>query len=383
MAQTSVVLALGTTQTLAWASSYYLVAIVADPIARELGLPGTAVFAAFSAALLLSAALGPLVGKAIDIRGGRGVLCISNLVFAAGLAALGLAQGPLLLTLAWLVLGAGMAFGLYDSAFATLAGLYGRDARGAITGITLIAGFASTVGWPVTTLLADTLGWRGACFVWAVLHLGLGLPLNALLVPRAPPPPAAAAPGAAASPGDDVPHRTMALLAFVFAATWVVSTGMAAHLPRVLQEAGATPTAAVLAAAMIGPAQVLARVAEFGLLRRFHPLGSARLAASLHPVGAVLLILFGGPAAIVFTALHGMGNGLLTIAKGTLPLALFGPAGYGLRSGLISAPGRIAQAGAPLLFGLVLERTGTGVLVLSAGLSALSFAALLLIAARR
>jgi len=374
-----VVLALGTTQTLAWASSYYLPAILADPIARELGISGTAVFAAFSAALLLLAALGPAAGRAIDRRGGRGVLCLSNLVFAAGLALLAAAHGPVLLTLAWLVLGAGMALGLYDSAFATLAGLYGGDARGAITGITLIAGFASTVGWPLSTLLNDAVGWRGACVAWAGLHLLLGLPLNRFLVPPAPPPPSTSANAPQAGEAHAAPRGAMALLAFVFAATWVVSTGMAAHLPRLLQAAGASPAGAVAAAALVGPAQVAARLVEFGLMRRSHPLVSARVATVLHPLGAAVLALFGGPAAAVFTVLHGAGNGLLTIAKGTLPLALLGPAGYGLRTGLLSVPARVAQAGAPLAFGLLLDRVGLGVLALSAGLGLASAVALLIV----
>lgn len=374
--RTTVVAALGAAQTLAWASSYYLPAVLADPIARGLGLPGTAVFAAFSAALLLSAVLGPAVGRAIDRRGGRGVLCLSNLVFAAGLGLLAAADGPALLGAAWLVLGVGMALGLYDSAFATLAGLYGRDARGAITGITLVAGFASTVGWPLTAWLETEFGWRGACLAWAGLHLLFGLPLNRFLVPPAPPPPPADA--AASAMGADTPPRgAMALLAFVFAATWVVSTGMAAHLPRLLEAAGATPAGAIAAAALVGPAQVAARLVEFGLLRRLHPLASARLATALHPVGAAALIALGGPAAAAFAVLHGAGNGMLTIAKGTLPLTLFGPAGYGLRTGLLSAPARIAQAGAPLLFGLLLDRAGTGVLAVSAGLGLASAAALL------
>ncbi len=380
--QSVVVLALGTTQTLAWASSYYLPAILADPIGRELGIPGTAVFAAFSAALLLSAALGPAAGRAIDRRGGRGVLCLSNLVFAVGLALLAAAHGPVLLTVAWLVLGVGMALGLYDSAFATLAGLYGRDARGAITGITLIAGFASTVGWPLTAFLDGAVGWRGACLAWAGLHLLVGLPLNRFLIPPvAPPPPEDAA---AATMGEDAaPRGAMALLAFVFAATWVVSTGMAAHLPRLLQAAGASASGAIAAAALVGPAQVAARLIEFGLMRRAHPLASARIATVLHPVGAVALVLFGGPAATVFTVLHGAGNGLLTIAKGTLPLALFGPAGYGLRTGVLSVPARVAQAGAPLLFGLLLDKVGLGVLLVSSGLGLASTAALLALQAPR
>ncbi len=306
-----VVLALGATQTLAWASSYYLVAILADPVSREMGISATAVFAAFSAALLLSAALGPAVGRAIDRRGGRGALCLSNLVFAAGLALLAAAHGPVLLTVAWLVLGAGMALGLYDSAFATLAGLYGHDARGAITGITLIAGFASTVGWPLTAFPDGAVGWRGACLAWAGLHLLAGLPLNRFLVPPAPPPPPKDA-AASAVNEEEAPRGAMALLAFVFAATWVVSTGMAAHLPRLLQAAGASASGAIAAAALVGPAQVAARLVEFGLMRRAHPLASARIATVLHPVGAVALVLFGGPAAAVFTVLHGAGNGLLT-----------------------------------------------------------------------
>jgi predicted MFS family arabinose efflux permease len=379
--RTGVVVALGSTQTLAWASSYYLPAILADPIARDLGISGTTVFAAFSAALLLSAALAPAAGRAIDRSGGRGVLCLSNPVFAAGLALMATATGPAVLTAAWLVMGAGMALGLYDSAFATLAGLYGRDARGAITGITLIAGFASTVGWPLSLLLDDAFGWHGTCLVWAGLHLGLGLPVNRFLVPAA----AAPAPAQTAAPieEDEAPRGAMVLLAFVFAATWVVSTGMAAHLPRLLEAAGASATAAVAAASLVGPAQVAARLLEFGLMRRLHPLASTRLATALHPAGALALVLFGGPAAAVFTVLHGAGNGLLTIAKGTLPLALFGPAGYGLRNGLLSVPARVAQAGAPLAFGLLLDRTGLGVLAVSSGLCLASTVALLALRARR
>jgi MFS family permease len=186
--QTRVVGALGISQTLAWASSYYLPAIIADPIAADLHLPRSWVFAAFSGALLLSAVFGPAVGRAIDMRGGRGVLVLSNFIFATGLTLLAAANGTIGLALAWAVLGLAMALGLYDSAFATLTGLYGREARGAITGVTLMAGFASTVGWPITTLLTDALGWREACLVWAALHMTLGLPLNRFLVPRAPPP---------------------------------------------------------------------------------------------------------------------------------------------------------------------------------------------------
>ena len=162
---------LGTTQTLSWASSYYLPAILAAPIAAEFGISRAMVFGVFSGALLLTAVLGPAAGRQIDQRGGRDVLAVSNLVFAAGLVLMGLAPGPLVLCLAWAVLGGAMAMGLYDAAFATLAGLYGKEARNSITGITLIAGFASTVGWPSTALMEAEWGWcrmaaSPACLCW-------------------------------------------------------------------------------------------------------------------------------------------------------------------------------------------------------------------------
>lgn len=380
----AVVLALGTTQTLAWASSYYLPAILAAPIARELGLSGGLVFAAFSVALLVSGLLGPAVGRRIDRLGGRDVLIISNLVIAAGLGLLGLTQGPLLLFAAWLVIGVGMAMGLYEAGFATLAGLYGQQARGPITGITLIAGFASTVGWPLTALLEHQLGWRGACFAWALVHLMLCLPINRWLVPR----PRRAMPELSTSASDPASKRSamprqpgevriMATLAFIFAVGWFVSTALAAHLPALLATTGVTPATALAAGTLLGPAQVAARLAEFMLLRRWHPLLSASLATLLHPLGAAALLLIGAPAAFFFTILHGAGNGILTIAKGTLPLVIFGPEGYGHRQGLIAAPSRIAQAAAPLLMALAIAELGAGTLYLTSGLVLAAFLALL------
>lgn len=169
------------------------------------------------------------------------------------------------------------------------------------------------------------------------------------------------------------------LLAFVFAATWFNSTAMAAHLPGLLQAAGASTAVAIAAGAMIGPAQVAARVLEFGLLRRVHPLISTRIAATAHPVAAVVLVGFGAPAAYAFTLLHGAGNGILTIAKGTLPLALFGPAGYGRRIGWLNAPARILQAAAPLIFGAALTAWGLHAIWLTAAVGLLATIALLVL----
>lgn len=375
------VAALGTAQTLAWASTYYLPAMLAAPMARDLGTSVPTVFAAFSAALIVSALLGPHAGQAIDRFGGRPVLMATSVLFAAGLAALGLAQGPLGLFAAWLLLGIGMSSGLYEAAFATLVRLYGHDSRNAITGITLIAGFASTVGWPLSALLEAQFGWRGACFGWAALHLLVGLPLNHALprVAAAVVAPAHAPTAAVDDGGHPALGRTTLLLSFVFAATWFTSTAMAAHLPRLLQSGGMTLAGAVTIAALVGPAQVGGRLLEFGLLRHVHPLLSARLAALMHPLGAAVWGLLGPPAAAAFALMHGMGNGILTIAKGTLPLVLFGPQGYGHRQGVLMVPARVAQALSPWLFGLCIDRWGTAALALTAALGLAALAALMMV----
>ena len=388
---------LGIAQTLAWASSYYLPAILAVPMARDLGVSTPTVFAAFSAALVVSALLGPAAGKAIDRHGGRPVLAANSLIFAAGLAMLALAQGPVGLFAGWVIMGVAMAAGLYEAAFAALVHLYGKDARGAITGITLFAGFASTVGWPLSTWLELEWGWRTTCLVWAALHLGVGLPLNW----RLPAPPTAGLPSevhpSAGQPEVSTPHaastpsastasspsstatRTAFLLALVFAVTWFISTAMAAHLPRLLQAHGVPLATALVFAGLVGPAQVAGRLLEYGLLRNIHPLVSARVAGCLHTLGAMVFLFFGIPAGAVFTVLHGAGNGVLTIAKGTLPLALFGVRDYGARQGLLMVPARFAQATAPWLFGLAIDRFGSGALWFSAALGLVAFAALLML----
>jgi len=369
--QLPIILALGTTQTLAWASSYYLPAILADPIAHDLGVSSNWIFAAFSVAPVSLKKIGPRDGRQIDLFGGRPVLTTSNLMLAAGLALLGVSTSIPVLVLAWLLLGIGMGCGLYDAAFGALGRIYGNAARRPITGITLMAGFASTVGWPLTAWGLESIGWRNTCFAWALAHILIGLPLNFFMLP--------VVTGAKAAVATAIkPHipidRTMVLLAFTFAAAWSVTGAMAAHMPRILEAAGATTVQAVAAGALFGPAQVVARVIEASFLSRYHPLLSTRLACLTHPIGAAILAVAGGGASGAFAIFFGLGNGILTIARGTLPLAIFGPRDYGYRLGLIGAPARLAQAAAPLVFGLLIDVMGSRILIVS---SALCLSALL------
>jgi len=378
----AVVIPLGITQTIAWASSYYLPAILAQPIARDLEVSPSVIYGALTFALVIAGLLGPRVGHAIDRLGGRELLCVSNLVFVAGLVILGFAHGIVALAAAWLLLGIGMGLGLYEAAFATLTRFYGTEARSAITGITLIAGFASTVGWPVSTLIDTHYGWRAACLFWAAVHMVLALPLNFWL-PRL----SAAHTTAVAT---DLPGiadkaaetRAMILIAYVFAATGFVSVGLSAMLPTLMQQLGATPAVALVSATLVGPAQVLARIIEASLLKRLHPLTSTRLATVMHPIGAALIALGGPIIAPVFTILYGAGNGILTIARGTLPLAVFGPVGFGHRVGLLAMPARVSGAVAPLVLGLLLQSFGANVLWISAALSMSACGALFLMRAR-
>lgn len=379
-----VIARLGIAQTLAWGSTYYLPAMLATPMARDLGVSTPTIFATFSGALIVSALLGPSAGRMIDRTGGRSVLAATSLIFAVGLAGLGISQGVVGLFAAWAILGIGMGAGLYEAAFATLVALYGNRSRGAITGITLIAGFASTVGWPLSTYMESHIGWRGACLAWAALHLTLGLALN-LSMPRgavsAAPAPNRWSSTAQQATTDELPSQRFAsfALATVFAATWFISTAMAAHLPRLLQAGGATLATAVTVGALIGPAQVGARILEMvccaRCIRCCRPAWPRRFIRPGHsPSGSL------EPRQRPCSAqLHGAGNGILTIAKGTLPLAIFGPSGYGHRQGVLMVPARVAQALAPWLFGMCLDAFGAKSLWLSSGLGVAAIAMLMAI----
>ena len=370
---------LGTAVTIAYASTYYLLAILAKDMAHSLGLAASTVFLAFSVALLVSAALGPIAGRLVDHYGGRTVLASTSFIFAAGLSALSGAQGPVSLFAAWMLIGVAMSAGFYEAAFSTLVRLYGSSARSSITGITLIAGFASTIGWPLTSWLNIEFGWRGACLAWAAIHLLIAWPLNLLLpsigIARAASPdaPAASQVTMLAAPS------TSWLLAFVFGVTWFISTAMAAHLPQLLQVNGVGLASAIAFASLVGPAQVAGRLLEYGLLRNVSPLVSARIASTAHAAGALIFLAMGVPAGVVFTVLHGAGNGVMTIANGTLPLLFFGPSGYGARQGKLMMPARFAQALAPFIFGLAIERFGASALWFSIGLGLAAFLALLVL----
>jgi hypothetical protein len=337
---------LGINQTLSWGMTFYLPAIVAGPVATTLGQPGFPILGAFSWSLLVAGACAPRVGKWIDRHGGRGALLVSIAVIAAGQAVLAMTPNLAIWYLGWTIIGVGMSMGLYDAAFATAGGLLGKEAGACITGITLVAGFASTVFWTLGAGLIGVLGWRGLLLAYAGLMLVVNLPMVWLLVPPAPPRPQrdTAAAGMRRSPAE---RRAAVLLGAFFALRWFITSAIAVHVLSLLQGVQLSEAQAVGVAAMIGPGQVAGRILEYAIGPRIDLLMKARVGALLFPLGAALLLLGGPYAAMGFAVLYGMSNGIMTINRGTLPLALFGPEGYARMLGWLAVPVLLAQATAP------------------------------------
>jgi predicted MFS family arabinose efflux permease len=353
-----VISALGVVEILAWGSSFYLPAVLAGPIATDTGWPLAWVVGGLSIGLLVAAIASPRVGIAIHRHGGRPVLAFAALLLAAGLVVIGLAPNLPAFLGGWLVIGLGMGCGLYDPAFATLGRLYGADARPAITTLTLWGGFASTVCWPLSAFLVEQVGWRSACLAYAALHLVVTLPLVLSLIPRAP----ALVAGGDEGRREDVPlthreRRAFLLMAGVLVLGGAVMTLVSVHLITLLQARGVPLAAAVSYGALIGPAQVGARVVEMVNKGRHHPLWT--LTAAMALVAAGLAVLAAGvPAVGIALVLYGAGNGIYSIARGTVPLALFGPARYPVLVGRLARPGLIAQALAPSLGAIAMSYGG-------------------------
>jgi predicted MFS family arabinose efflux permease len=370
--EAAIVAGFGLTQVAAFASAFYLMGVLGDAIGRDLQLSSTFVFGTVSLSLLVPAFIAPVVARRIDRRGGKGVLLASHAVFAWGLMMLGLSQDGMGLAAGMLVIGLGMALGLSPTPFAILVQLYGEAARRPITGVALIGGLGSTLGWPVTGWLAETLGWRGACFAWAGVQALACLPLTAWLCPHTHGG-VAHTPTSTAKP-DIRWDRPMLQLAVLFACAWFISTCMSAHLPRLLVAFGLTLPQAAAAAGLVGVAAVSVRFLEYTVLRKLPAVTTTRVATLMHPLGAAVLLSLGGAGGAAMAIGQGAGNGMLTVAKGVLPLSLYGPKDYAYRSAILGRPAIFAQAAGPTVFALVLERSASAAILGTSALCLVMFA---------
>ena len=357
-----VISAIGVVQILAWGSSYYLLAVLAAPIMQETGWSRTGVIGGVSVGLMAAGLAAIRVGRLIDQFGGRMVMVSGMALLAVGLLVLALAPNLVVYLAGWIVLGAGMGASLYDASFSTLGRLYGTDARRAISALTLWGGFASTVCWPLSAWLVDAVGWRGACGAYAMVHLFITLPICLFLIPKEGMSGAAAArserPQQDHGRPDTPPSEIFWLLAIILTTAGMIAAIWSVHLVTILQSRGLSLGAAVALGALVGPAQVGARLIEMAAGGRHHPIWTMIVAAVL--IAAGLAALWSG-AILTASALmaFGAGNGLWSIARGTLPLTVFGPKSYVVLMGKLATPSLIAQALAPAVGALVLQTYGS------------------------
>lgn len=359
--------ALGITQILLWGGSFFLMAVLADPIVQSTGWPQGAVVGALSLAILVSGLVSPWVGRRIRRHGGRPVLMAGAGVIALGLVLLALSPNLPAYLLAWVVIGLGMGGALYDPLFAAIGQAYGPSARGAMTQIAIASGFAITLCWPASSFLAGAVGWRGTCLVYAGLAAFVVAPLFAFALPRqtatpAPVPAPAAGASPLVSPTGRGPLPAERILAVTFTSAAVIMTAISVQLLLILQAKGVAPGTAVALSALIGPSQVGARILELVFGRRAHPAWA--LLVSSGSVGLGLAILVAAPSlAWAGIVLYGIGNGMRTVVRGTLPLTLYGQGDYAAVMGRLARMPLLGQAAAPLACGTLAGWFGLDVLL--------------------
>ena len=357
----AVVASLGVVQILAWGTSFYIPAVFAAPIVADTGWPLSWVVGGVSIGLLVAGLISPRVGRVIDRHGGQPVVIASSLLYAAGLIGIGASPSLPFYLAAWAVLGMGMGTGLYDAVFAALGRLYGSAARGPITNLTLFGGFASTLCWPLSAFMIETIGWRSACFVYAAIHVFVALPMQAFALRTGSQMPAEAkahdTPQAAGATPLQRELPVFLLLALVLTVTAGIGSIVVVHLLIFLQARGVEFAVAVTLGTLFGPAQVGARIIERIFGAHYHPIWTLVAACVLMAVGLVLLFA-GFPILILVIVLYGAGYGIFWIARGTLPLALFGPARYPLLMGKLAFPALIVQALAPAAGAALIEAHG-------------------------
>lgn len=368
------IVALGITQIVGYGTHYYAFGVVVAALSADLGIGQPAAFAAFSAALLAGGLAAPHVGRMVDRFGARRVMAAGSVCMAAALALLSQVGSLPALVAALMLVEVVSAAILYDAAFAALAqGVGAARARRAITLMTLMGGFASTVFWPITNALSGAVGWRETYLIFAALHLCVCLPLF-LTLPRPAPDGSGAAPVAPAfAPLPPERHgRAMVWLAIGFSLSGVVLAAVGSQWVPMLMALGLTREAAVAAGVVMGPAQVAARLVDLLFGARRHPLGAALVAAALLALafGLLLVLPLGPVVAGVFAFCFGTASGLTSIVRGTVPLVLFGARGFGARLGTLARLRLVSGAAAPLMLSLSLAWLDAGMSVaLAAGLS--------------
>jgi len=343
--------ALGVTEIVSWGSLYYAFSVLLLPMEQDLGWDRSTLVGAFSLGMLCAGLSSWPAGALIDRYGGRTLMAVGSLAAAGLLALLARTHSVLPFYLIWMGLGFAMAAVLYEPAFAVIYRSFREGGKKAVTALTLAAGFASTLFWPLTQALVEPLGWRATVLVLALLNLCICLPLHAFVLPSG------RGPAWSAAPQDKDRSRrqflqtnTFWLLAIAFTANMLAFSALSVHLIPLLRERGLSGAVTVTLAALVGPMQVAGRVVEYALGRRVSVLDSGLVALALLPMG-MLLLLFGGSNLTLLAVallLYGASNGVMTIVRAAVPAELFDREQYGSINGALSAPVIMSRAAAPL-----------------------------------
>jgi MFS family permease len=360
-----VILALGATQTIGYGTLYYSYGVLAAPVSAAFGVSVETFFAIFTAGLLLGGLVAPLTGRLIDRHGARMVMVAGSVIAAAGLALAALAPNIVVFTIGVLVMEIAACMALYEAAFAGLAQIYRHEARARIAAITLIAGFASTIFWPLTQALQAELGWRATFGLFAAANLLVCVPLHwralRAATPIGPRDPAAEA-GAPDPPTLQGRERRRAIILYVVAVcvSGLVYASIPVHLVSIIAAEGFSAGNAALLSMVMGPAQIVARIIDIAFGHRFDALATGRVALAALVVAPLVLLATSASAAsaVVFALTYGVSQGLITIARGAAPLLLFGVRGYATLVGRITGIRFFVNAGAPFAFALAVSRLG-------------------------
>jgi hypothetical protein len=359
------VCALGITQITAWGTSYYCLGVLANPIARDTGWSLSLIYFGFTVSLLVMGAVSAWAGRLIDRVGAQKVMSAGTVLVSIGLLLLSQAGSEAAYLAVWAFLGLGMRLCLYDAAFAALVQVVPSRGRLAISYLTLFGAFASTVFWVVGHYLNEALGWRATLGWFAAINLVVCLPLNWLGLARREAAAHKEAPAAqAGAAGAPLAGRAraigIALFALVMSLNGFVFGVVTVQLVPLLEAAGLATAAAVWVASMKGFAQFGGRVVEIVFGKRLRAITVARIAIGVLPASFVVLLASGGSlqAVLAFTLLMGASQGVITIVRGAVPLALFGATGYGAVLGLLATPILIVNAVSPTVFALIVDGWG-------------------------
>ena len=343
-------------QLVTWGSVFYTFALLMEPVERELGLTRAQSSLAFSLALLAEGALAYPVGRWIDAGHERAVMTGGSLLVGVSLVAHSFITSQAAFYAVWIALGAGLAATLYSPVFAVVTRRFPNDFRRAIITLTFLGGLASTVFIPLSAWLISVMGWRHALWVLAGLQLFLCAPLHAIYLRNAPGPRTASHPEShAKSPSVYLRSPPFLLIGVFVIGMMGVTAALPPHMISLLRGTGLAEAWVIAIPASIGVIQVFGRLLLFFFEHHFDLHLANRLIPTLIPLGIGALIMGAGYpwAALLFVILYGLGNGMMTIVKGTAIAQYVNRDHVASLNGALGLPSALSRAIAPLLLGVM------------------------------